>query len=259
MKKKILVGILSLGLLMVLFTGCAKAKTPVTNDTRVAPPAASPTSSIPADAPFGPGTTTVTPGSSSDYPSGFIANVFSLKVTQPTDAAVINQGTVIVKGQTVPGATVSVNDEAGKADGSGNFSIPIDLDEGIDAIDVIAVNENGDAAEVLLLVTVDLSDTASAPSPAGSLQNLANEGPDSISLKIISPLDGADIDGDVVTVKGQTAPGAVVNVNDETDIADGIGLFSITISLETGVNAIDVFATDEDGDQAEELILVNAG
>lgn len=252
MKKKILVGILSLGLLVILLTGCTKAKTPASNDARVIPPVASPTASLPSSAPF-------SPGSSSESPSGFIPNVFLLKVTEPVDAAVINQDTVIVKGQTAPGATVSVNEEVGKADGSGNFSITVDLDEGIDAIDVIAINENGDAAEVLLLVTVDLSDTASAPSPSDSLRTLANEGPGSISLKIISPVDGADIDGDVVTVKGQTAPGAVVNVNDETDIADDSGVFSITISLEMGLNAIDVFATDEDGDQAEELILVNAG
>jgi hypothetical protein len=255
MKKKIWIGILSLGLLVALLTGCTKAKTPAGN---VTPPFATPASS------WAPGVPSASlppqnAGSPSESASGFIANVLPLRVTEPSDAAVLNQDTVVVKGQTAPGATVSVNDEVGKSDGSGNFSITVNLDEGIDAIDVIAINENGDAAEVLLLVTVDLSDAASVPSPSGSLQVLADRGPGSISLKIISPLDGEDIDGDVVTVKGQTAPGAVVNVNEETDIADDNGFFNITISLEMGINAIDVFATNEDGDQAEELILVNAG
>jgi hypothetical protein len=265
MKKKILVGILALGLVVALFTGCSKAKTPAHSEVMVTPPVTSPAAPLPSGLlsagtpPAGTPQSSLNPGPSSEAPAGFIQNVLALKVTEPSDAAVLNKDSVAVKGQTAPGATVSVNDEVGKADGNGNFSIIVNLDEGIDAIDVIAMNADGDAAEVLLLVTVDLADTASVPSPSGSLQALASTGPGSISLKIISPVDGADINGDVVTVKGQTAPGAVVNVNEETDIADDNGNFSIIVSLETGLNAIDVFATDEDGDQAEELILVNAG
>jgi hypothetical protein len=64
----------------------------------------------------------------------------------------VDSGTVTVTGQTVPGATVSINDQAGIADASGNFSIPISLDAGPNAIDVVATDDNGNQGEVLLMV-----------------------------------------------------------------------------------------------------------
>jgi hypothetical protein len=53
-------------------------------------------------------------------------------------------------------------------------------------------------------------------------------------------------------------PGATVTVNDAVSTADDNGNFSVTISLEQGPNAIDIIATDDNGQQGEVLILVNA-
>jgi hypothetical protein len=259
MKKIILIGIVALGLILILAPACSKAKPSMNSGNNVPPPISSPTTSastIPSSTVIS--QPSLTPGPSPETTSGLRQNVLPLDVTEPVDSAVLTNNLVTVRGRTAPGATVSVNDGIGKADGNGNFNVMIDLEEGIDAIDIIAMNADGDEAEVILLVTVDLSNTVSALSTPGNVQGTAGVNPGSISLKVISPADGSDIDGDVVTVKGQTEPGAVVNVNDETDIADDGGNFSISISLEVGLNAIDVFVTDEDGNQVEELILVNS-
>jgi hypothetical protein len=61
---------------------------------------------------------------------------------------------VAVKGQTVPGATVSVNNIMGTADSQGYFNIIVNLERGPNAIDVIATDDSGKQAEILILVNV---------------------------------------------------------------------------------------------------------
>ena len=62
-----------------------------------------------------------------------------------------------------------------------------------------------------------------------------------------------------ITVKGQTVPDAVVIVNDQTDIADANGNFSISVSLEDGPGVIDIIAVNDNGDQGEIMLMVNVG
>ena len=178
-----------------------------------------------------------------------------LKVTEPQDAANLNTSTVTVKGQTKPGATVNVNDEVGVADASGNFSVAIELEDGPNAIDVIAVDDSGKEGEILLLVNVIPSVTSAAIN-----SNPAAEYTDGdVPLKIIQPLDSSTVNSNTVVVKGQTVPGALVCVNDETATADAAGNFSVSISLESGPNAIDIIAFDDDGNDGEVVLMVNSG
>jgi len=74
---------------------------------------------------------------------------------------------------------------------------------------------------------------------------------------VITPADGTDINDNTVTVTGQTTPGAVISINDQADIADSNGNFSIPISLSAGPNTVDVLSTDENGNQNEVLLMVN--
>ena len=76
-------------------------------------------------------------------------------------------------------------------------------------------------------------------------------------MKITTPIDGADIGTDTITVQGQTAPDATVSVNDQVGVADSQGNFNITVDLVAGTNAIDVTATDADGNQSEQILMVN--
>jgi bacillopeptidase F len=77
-------------------------------------------------------------------------------------------------------------------------------------------------------------------------------------LSVTEPADSATINGDTVTVQGTTAAGATVSVNDNVVTADSTGAFNTTISLDAGPNAIDVIATDNNNNQGEVLLMVNA-
>jgi hypothetical protein len=174
----------------------------------------------------------------------------TLQVTQPIDGSTLNTGVVTVQGQTVPGATVTVGGQIGTADENGNFNLPLTLAEGPNFLDITALDNNGNRGETILMVNVDLSQASSAPgvseSPSGT-----------IPLEVTSPADGATLNTADFVVKGQTAAGAVVIVNDQFQIADDQGNFSIPVSLENGINVIDVTASDDSGNQAEVILMVD--
>ena len=138
-----------MALLGILMTGCGQGNSKPVLPTKVNLPATftKSTSATPISSPpVRPGT----PEAASDV----LQSNIPLKVTDPADAADIKTDTVTVKGQTVPGATVSVNDIVGTADAGGNFSVTISLDQGPNAIDVIATDESGKEGEVLIIVNV---------------------------------------------------------------------------------------------------------
>ena len=105
--------------------------------------------------------------------------------------------------------------------------------------------------------TSTLTTTASTPvtSPLGTTSGTLQSG---LPLSITEPADSATINGDAVTVQGTTAPGATVSVNDNVITADSTGAFSTNVNLDAGPNAIDVIATDDNNNQGEVLLMVNA-
>ncbi len=179
-----------------------------------------------------------------------------LAVSQPLDGANVNTTAVTVKGTTKAGATVSINDEDVIADSQGNFTASLTLDDGLNAIDVIATDNAGNQAESLVLVNVDTSLVSTA------VPNLPTAPvavpPTNFTLKVTQPLDGANINANTVLVKGQTGAGALVNINDEVVEADSLGNFSLSVGLDSGPNAIDVIAIDDDGNESEILLIVNS-
>ena len=60
-----------------------------------------------------------------------------------------------------------------------------------------------------------------------------------------------------LTVAGETNPGVTVIVGNRRAIVSNVGEFSVTASLNEGVNVVEVIATDSFGDQLREFILVN--
>ena len=78
----------------------------------------------------------------------------SLIVTSPKDGDVLTSTDAVVKGKTTPGADVFVNDQSGKADANGNFSISVALDEGANLIVVLANDADGNVTQLDLNVTV---------------------------------------------------------------------------------------------------------
>jgi hypothetical protein len=82
-----------------------------------------------------------------------------------------------------------------------------------------------------------------------------------LSLTIVSPANNSTVTNPKLIVKGKTAPGAEVFVNETEGVADVNGNFSLTISLDEGDNPVIVMANDADGNVAEQdlNIIYNAG
>jgi len=167
-----------------------------------------------------------------------------LTVLAPADGATINSDSVLVRGKTEGGASVSVNSEVVAADSSGAFTADVTLGEGLNAIEVIATAKDKRQADATLMVNA-----TGSSSPAGNAAAL--------TVNITEPADSASIPADRVTVKGSTQPGATVIVNGIADVADDSGNFAITVPLESGLNAIDIVAVAEGGNQTEVLLMVN--
>jgi len=243
--KKIIIYSIVIFLTVTLLVGCSKGG-PQPSASSQPNPQRSPVAGLPPSP---------TPAEKSvpDNISMSLQEGLPLKVIQPSDAATINADSVTIKGQTKPGATLNIDDELGVADADGNFSITISLNEGPNAIDIIATDGSGKEGEVLLLVNSVLPETVAA----GSTSSAADYSQGNLLLKVIQPADASTINTDTVTVKGQTVPGATVCVNDETDVADANGNFSITVTLESGLNAIDIIAFDDNGNDGEVVLLVN--
>ena len=80
-----------------------------------------------------------------------------LNVSEPNNKSVITSSPVTVKGQTAPNASVFINELELQADKQGFFSAPLNLEEGINYIIVVANDIDGNFAEKEL--TVDYQGT----------------------------------------------------------------------------------------------------
>lgn len=81
-----------------------------------------------------------------------------LTMTSPANGSTTTNASTVVRGKTVPNAEVFINEYSLKADGSGNFSYTVTLDEGENIIIVVANDENGNLAEAELIVNYQPSE-----------------------------------------------------------------------------------------------------
>jgi hypothetical protein len=146
MNKKLLIAFTGVILIVTFMAGCSQGNPVPSPNAATNPPTTQTSASITPTA-----QSSVTPDTP-DTTSGVLQSAISLKITEPTDAAEISSNTVAVKGETVPGATVTVNDAVSTADDNGNFSVTISLEQGPNAIDIIATDDNGQQGEILILV-----------------------------------------------------------------------------------------------------------
>jgi hypothetical protein len=105
------------------------------------------------------GTTTEVPQTVTEdialNPTATTSGNFFLTVSSPANGLTQKSKYLTVKGKSVPGAEIFVNDKEGKADSSGNFAVNIILDEGENTVVVIANDELGNVQEKDLTVTVE--------------------------------------------------------------------------------------------------------
>lgn len=77
----------------------------------------------------------------------------SLAITQPIDGTQFTTARIIVAGKTAAKAEVFISDQELIADGSGNFSTSLILDEGENIIMVVANDDSGNSSEQEITVS----------------------------------------------------------------------------------------------------------
>jgi hypothetical protein len=75
-----------------------------------------------------------------------------LTIMEPANETVVDVNTVTIQGQTLANAMVSINGESVDVDSSGDFSLPVTLDEGPNVFDIIATDQAGDEVTTQLVV-----------------------------------------------------------------------------------------------------------
>lgn len=80
------------------------------------------------------------------------ATGISLTVSSPANNTTVSSASLMVRGKTVAGAEVFVNDAETTADASGNFSVSVNLDEGENYILVVVNDAAGNYSEKELTV-----------------------------------------------------------------------------------------------------------
>lgn len=77
-------------------------------------------------------------------------------------------------------------------------------------------------------------------------------------LEVHGPADGTTVRSNAVVVYGVTSPDAVITINDELAIVDETGQFQAEVVLEPGLNTLNVFAVDGEGESKSHVLTVTA-
>jgi hypothetical protein len=95
------------------------------------------------------------------------------------------------------------------------------------------------------------------PQPAPTLAVADTPTPSSaFTLTVETPHDGETLHVSPVSVIGQTAPGAVVSVNDVVTIANPQGRFNVSVPLQEGPNVLEVIASNASGEEVYIILTV---
>ena len=132
---------------------------------------------------------------------------------------------LLVEGVTDPDATVWLNNWFQSLDVSdeGSFSVVYPLQEGVNEIELVAVDDAGNQASLVREIT------------------LLTEPPDVV---VLNPPEGLWINERMLSVQGSVPPGIRVEVNQTEAQVDETGNFNVDIVLDEGENIVRVEAID---------------
>ncbi len=181
--------------------------------TRIAPP---PTTAPP---PITPGPTTA--------PTVTPTSPLILELMSPEDGAGVEVDVVRVMGKTRVDAAVGVNGTPVEVSPDGSFHHDLELENGVNLIEVVATTLSGETAFQEAAVFF-ISTAAGLP------------------FTLFYPTDGLVVSEPNIPVFGGTRPDAVVGVNGIPAGINSLGIFSASVTLEEGGNFIEVLATDID-------------
>ena len=163
-------------------------------------------------------------------PEGLILAVYA-----PEDGAVVPGDSVVVYGQTEPGASVSISGVEAAVDRLGGFRADVPLEPGENLMEISAATESGNRGWVLRRVT-----SLALP----------------FLLLITEPENQSVVESSSLPLSGRTGRNAVVSINGRSVPVDRFGYFSETILLAEGPNFIDVVATNDNGETFSEVVAV---
>ncbi len=166
------------------------------------------------------------------------APVLSVEITSPENGIELSESPVVVTGTVSDtGAVVTVNGYEAEVAEDGTFSVEVELTEGENTIEAIAMLDELEANDSVVVTYVPVI-------PA-------------LSIEITSPEDGAELAESLVTVSGVVSDAeAAVTVNEQTAEVAGDGTFSAEIELVEGENVITAVAALDEL-TAEDSITVN--
>ena len=90
------------------------------------------------------------------------------------------------------------------------------------------------------------------PAMAPPVSGQAGSG--TLSLRILSPADGAVVNTSIVEIVGEAPAGAVISIGDDILIVGEDGQFKHIVALEEGPNVIEILASDASGNEAFVLL-----
>ncbi len=159
----------------------------------------------------------------------------ALKLTGPANGTLTNQTSVIVSGETEPGAWILVAGSPVNMNDRGKFSVVVTLgSEGLNAIVVVARDGLDNTASVTVSVRRDTV----------------------VGCNLSAPLDGLKVRTGNVTVSGKAEAGATVVIGNVSVPLGADGSFSLVVPLAYGQNTITVAIGDPAGNHESKSLTV---
>ena len=191
----------------------------------VGEPTAAPPGAISATEASTPITTTSTP-----------AEGLTLELLAPQDGSGVETNGIVL-GITRADAVVGINGVPVEVASDGSFAYDLQLEEGINLVEVITRDLSGQTASEQVAVFL-ISTTAGLP------------------FSLFYPPDGLEVPVETILVTGGTRLDAVVGINGTPVEVNALGIFSTTVTLDDGPNFIEVVATDIQGNVRFQTVAV---
>jgi len=147
-----------------------------------------------------------------------------------------NNDTVRISGRGEPGNTITVAQQIVQVDEQGFFQIDVKLPDGIHLLVVEAIDLDGNAKAIDVLLVVDTSPPV---------------------LALASSLNNTTIDVPTITLTGRTENDAKLQVNNIIVALAEDGSFTLNLGLAEGTNSIEILATDPAGNEERIFMLVS--
>lgn len=117
--------------------------------------------------------------------------------------------------------------------------------------------QTSETNQTLMALPTPKSDAETATQDTNDTGLTIDEPVKEITLTVANPIHNSTVTTASITIKGNTTPNADVFINEYETKADATGLFRYTMTLDEGENIIIIVANDENGNLAEEELIVN--